>query len=144
MNLNLTLNQLSSLCHHYHNAMDALREGDPCPQYELFLEEHIGPSYEYVENIETTMDIEKFQYDPLFYLHLVQPQDEIESFIQEVKKDLKQSIHDVLTHLLSINDDLDHYSLYFLFLDYTNIPEDTLQEDDLIYQYFNSFSEKIF
>lgn len=142
MNINITLNQLSEICYQYSQGMKSLSYNDNCHEYNLFLEHHFGPSHEFIDELD--IDLYEFQFNPLFYLHQVQPQQDIEQWIDDTKQQIKTKLFDLLQSLMEDYEDMNHYVLYFTFLDSLSIPTDTFNEDDIIYKYFMEFSEENF
>ena len=146
MNINITLNQLSQICHQYSQGMKSLASDDPCFEYQLFLEHHFGPSLEYIDESFRMLDVDlfKFQYEPLFYLHQTQPQDEITQWIVDTKLEIENKVFYVLEQLMLEFENVNPYVLYMAFTDELNIPEDTLTENDYLTILFEKFSEENF
>ena len=142
MEITLTYDQLSNICHLYSQGrLDKFDMDSMCRHYREWLEDNFGSSWDICSQI-TGIDFLEYECSPMFYLNMVQFQDQIEDFLQHLKRRSEEYLFELFQEVADEYEISDIASLYDVFCHEYSI--DSLEREDFITSMMKKFSEKNF
>jgi len=139
--ISLTEYELSEIMEAYHQGRNDMSRNTHCTQYESWLESQLGHSFFYLENMD--LDLYEYEYEPLFYIHLTQEQEELNLWMDALKEDITIQINYILSQLTNEQPELNEIELFYEFCDDQNIDPNELTPSCFIHQAIENFPREI-